>query len=107
MVTKFQSKVYELLKQVPKGKVTTYKIIAENLNTKAYRAVGSALRCNPFTPEVPCHKVVKSDGSVGGFMGKTDMNSKEVKKKVRLLRKEGIKIKENKILNFDKVLFRF
>lgn len=104
MVTKFQEKVYKLCEKVPKGKVTTYKILAEKLGVKAYRAVGQVLRCNPYAPKVPCHRVVKSDGSIGGFAGSLNPDSKEVKKKIRMLKKEGIKIENNKIKNFKKVL---
>jgi len=100
----FNEKVYTLLKKVPKGKVTTYKSLAEALGTKAYRAVGRAMRCNPYAPEVPCHRCVASDGSIGGFSGKWDSNSKEVKRKIRMLRREGIGIKKNKISNFSKTL---
>lgn len=98
----FNQKVWNLAKKIPKGKVTTYKAIAKKLRTKAYRAVGSALRRNPYAPKVPCHRVVSSDGSVGGFKGK-----KFSKEKIRLLKKEGIGIKNNKIKNFKKYLFRF
>ncbi|MBI2652640.1 MGMT family protein [Candidatus Woesearchaeota archaeon] len=102
----FNEKIYCLLKKVPKGKVTTYKILAEVVGTKAYRAVGQAMRCNPYAPVVPCHRVVKSDGSIGGFSGSINPKSKEVKKKIALLSKEGIKIKNNKIVGFEKVLFK-
>lgn len=102
----FNEKIYSLLKKVPKGKVTTYKILAEALGTKAYRAVGQAMRRNPYAPKVPCHRVVKSDGSIGGFSGSLNPKSKEVKKKIRMLRKEGIDIKDSKIKDFEKVLFR-
>ena len=84
--------------------MTTYKALAEKLGTKAYRAVGQAMRCNPYAPEVPCHRVVASDGTIGGFSGKWDPNSKEVKRKILLLRKEGVKVKGNKIIEFEKVL---
>lgn len=103
----FTQKVYNLLKKVPKGRVTTYKILAEAIGTKAYRAVGQAMRCNPHTPIVPCHRVVKSDGSIGGYFGSINPKSKEVKKKIRLLKKDGIKIKGNKVVDFEKVLFNF
>ncbi|MBI1935091.1 MGMT family protein, partial [Candidatus Woesearchaeota archaeon] len=83
--------------KVPKGKVTTYKALAESLGTKAYRAVGQATRHNPYAPEVPCHRVVNSDGRIGGFMGSNNPKSKEVKKKIKLLRKEGVEVKNNKI----------
>ena len=101
MVTLFQSKVYHLTKKIPKGKVTTYKRIAKKLRTNAYRAVGSALRHNEHI-KIPCHRVVNSGGSVGGYSG-----VKNSKKKIQLLKKEGIEIKNNKIENFKKVLFRF
>lgn len=98
----FNQKVLNLTKKIPKGKVSTYKEIAKAINTKAYRAVGTALRENPYAPKVPCHRVVNSSGTVGAYKGK--QNSKE---KIRLLRKEGIKIKDNKIIDFKKKLFRF
>ena len=101
MITDFQKKVYKILKKVPKGKVTTYGKIAEKLNSSA-RAVGQALKRNLSAPEVPCHRVVCSDGSLGGYQGK--MNSK---KKINLLKKEGIIVENNKIKEFEKKLFRF
>ena len=100
MPTQFQSKVYELLKQIPKGKVTTYKIIAEKLGVEAYRAVGSACKRNPFAPKVPCHRVVASDGSLGGYSG-------GLKRKIELLEKEGVKVIDNKIADFEEKLFKY
>lgn len=97
---KFQEKVWELLRKIPKGKVTTYRLIAKKLNTRAYRAVGNACHNNPFFPVAACHRVVCSDGFVGGFDSGT-------KKKIKLLQKEGIKIEDGKVLDFDKVLFKF
>ena len=96
MITKFQKRVYELCKKVPKGKVTTYKEIARKMGTKAYRAVGMALNKNPFAPKIPCHRVVGNNGHLVGF-------AKGLKKKAQMLKKEGIKIKNNKIHNFDDV----
>lgn len=91
----FAEKVYEELKKVPKGKVTTYKLLAIKLGTKAYRAVGSALKNNPYAPEVPCHRVIKSDGKIGGFMGK--MSGEGVAKKIVLLRNEGVEVLGGKV----------
>ena len=102
----FNEKVYALLKKVPKGKVTTYKALAEKLNTKAYRAVGQAMRCNPYAPEVPCHRVVSSSGKIGGFMGSKNPNSKEIKRKINMLRQEGVEIKNNRVINFQKILVK-
>ena len=91
----FADRVYEQLKKVPKGKVTTYKKLAEQLGTKAYRAVGSALKNNPYAPEVPCHRVVKSEGKVGGFMGQD--SGKEVATKIVMLRNEGVDVLGGKV----------
>jgi methylated-DNA-[protein]-cysteine S-methyltransferase len=66
------------------------------------RAVGQALRCNPYAPVVPCHRVVSSDGSVGGFMGKT--SGKSVQKKIALLKSENVIVKDGKIKEFKKSL---
>ena len=100
MQTKFQDKVYELCRKIPKGKVTTYKNIAKRLKTKAYRAVGTALRKNKKPIIIPCHRVVNSDGTVGSYKG--IKNSKE---KIRLLKKEGVEIR-NKSVDLEKYLFK-
>ena len=63
----FNEEVYKLCKKIPKGKVSTYKEIGLALNSKAYRAVGNALNKNPHAPEVPCHRVICTDGSPGGY----------------------------------------
>jgi len=102
-VTEFQQKVYRECKKVPKGRVTTYKAIADALHSSP-RAVGQALKRNPFAPEVPCHRVIKADGNIGGFSGQTDPKSKEIKKKVQLLKKEGVISKENTIIELDKIV---
>ena len=96
----FKEKVLELTKKIPKGRVTTYKIIAEKLKTRAYRAVGTALHNNKKPITIPCHRVVNSNGFLGGY-------AKGIKKKIELLKKEGIKIKNKKIKDFKKVLFKF
>ncbi|MFH1072799.1 MAG: MGMT family protein [Nanoarchaeota archaeon] len=98
--TSFNERCYALLRKVPKGKVTTYKDLAHALGTRAYRAVGQAMHTNPYAPEVPCHRVVKSDGTVGGFASGT-------KEKIRMLEKEGIRIRNNSIEDFDKILYSF
>ena len=101
MATIFQKKVWQKCKKIPSGKITTYRLLAKAVNeSKAGRAVGQALNKNPYAPKVPCHRVVKSDGTIGGFAaGK--------KKKRRILRKEGIVIKGNKITAFKKYLYRY
>ena len=101
----FYEKCYAVLKKVPKGKVTTYKEIARSLNSKAYRAVGTAMNKNPyayaargwaggsslkFSDLVPCHRVINSNGELGGF-------ASGLKNKIKILKSEGIEIKKNKI----------
>jgi methylated-DNA-[protein]-cysteine S-methyltransferase len=105
MAMDFAHKVYSVCKRIPKGKVSTYKEIAKALHTKAYRAVGQALRHNPYAPVVPCHRVVASDGTLGGFNGRK--SGAAIQKKIGLLSKEGVKAKEGRILDFEKKLFRF
>ena len=102
---KFDERVWKLMEKIPKGRVTTYGLVARRLNTKAYRAVGNACRRNPYAPRVPCHRVVRSNGTVGGFGGKTSGNN--VNKKIQLLRKENVEIRNGRIVNFEKVLFSF
>ena len=92
----FYLKVYNLVSKIPKGKVSTYGNIAKSLNSKAYRAVGTAMNKNPFSIKkknqiyVPCHRVINSDGRVGGFASGT-------KKKIEMLKAEGVEIKNGKI----------
>ena len=101
----FAQGVYVLCKQVPRGRVTTYGEIAKALNSKAYRAVGAVLRCNPYAPVVPCHRVVGSDGRIGGFMGESE--GKAVEKKVRLLAEEGVRVVKGRVVDFEDCLFCF
>jgi methylated-DNA-[protein]-cysteine S-methyltransferase len=95
----FNEQVWRICKKVPRGKVTTYKAIAEALGTKAYRAVGNALNKNPYAPIVPCHRVVNSSGEIGGF-------GSGIRKKKELLEKEGIKVEKGRIKDFEKVVVK-
>lgn len=97
MVTVFAEKVYSLCSQIPRGKVSTYGRIALTINSSP-RAVGQALRCNPFAPKVPCHRVVSSEGKIGGFMGMTA--GKEIERKIGLLEKEGVRVEQGIISDF-------
>lgn len=92
----FNQKVYKIVSQIPKGKVMTYKQVAEELGTKAYRAVGRALKNNPDPTKIFCHRVIRSDGKIGGFFGET--GGKKVREKIKLLESEGVKIRKGKIL---------
>jgi methylated-DNA-[protein]-cysteine S-methyltransferase len=86
MVTEFQKKIYKIVKAIPKGSTTTYKAIASQLKSSP-RAVGQALKRNPNPITIPCHRVIHSDGRVGGYFGNKEKN---IRKKIRLLRKESV-----------------
>jgi len=94
-----QEYTYYLVRQIPKGKVSTYGAVAKALGNKGYaRAVGKYMNKNPDANTMPCFKIVKSDGSLGGFgLGIED--------KIRRLRKDGITVKNEKIVDFKKVFF--
>lgn len=100
MKNHFYEECYRILRKVPKGKVTTYKEIAKKLNSKAFRAVGSAMNKNPYAPEVPCHRVVNSSGFVGEFAYGID-------EKIRLLRREGVEIDKEGFIDLGKFLFKW
>ncbi len=101
--TPFQRSVWNAMKQIPKGKVTTYGAIAKYLGKPgAVRAVGTAVGRNPFAPEIPCHRVVRSDGGIGNYSG-----GEGVKTKIELLKKEGVEVSAGKVLAFRNILYRF
>jgi len=95
--TSFKEKVYEVVKKIPKGRVMTYKQVAKLAGRpKAWRAVGNVLNKNPapepsarygagYNPKIPCHRVIRSDGKIGGYRYGT-------KRKIALLRSEHIKL---------------
>ena len=82
--------VYKILPRVPAGRVTTYKALAVACGSQAYRAIGQILHRNPYAPQVPCHRVVASDGTLGGFAW-------GVEKKIEMLRDEGVEIKDGRV----------
>ncbi len=92
---------YELVRQIPRGMVSTYGSLARALgDIRAARACGVMLSQNPDPPRIPCHRVVMSDGSIGGFT-----HPEGVKRKIELLRSEGVEIENGKIVNFENRLF--
>ena len=91
---KLTDKVYTIVRRIPRGKVTTYGSIARYLKTKSYRLIGQIMKRNPYAPEVPCHRVIKSDGDISGFSGSDPQN---IKKKIALLRGEGVPVMDGKI----------
>jgi len=93
--------VYKKLAQVPHGKVTTYLELANAVGlTNGQRAIGQIMKKNPFPVIIPCHRVVKSNGQVGGYAygGRV---------KTKMLKKEGIKINDGKILDWQKTFYKF
>ena len=83
--TKFEMRVYKALSEVPAGKVTTYALLAARIGCRSAQAVGQALKRNPYAPRVPCHRVIASDFTLGGFAGHT--SGSELKRKKKLLLK--------------------
>ena len=86
-LTEFQRRVYNVVRMIPYGETRSYRWVSEQLGIKSPRAVGQALKRNPFLIVVPCHRVIKSDGGLGGF---TSIHGTEFKK--YLLKLEGIDI---------------
>ena len=86
-ITNFQRKVYLALLEVPRGTTVSYKELGEMIGCKSARAIGQALKRNPFAPDVPCHRVINSDGTIGGFHGQRD--GEMIDKKQKLLESEG------------------
>ena len=91
--------IYYLVRQIPPGKVSTYGAVAKALGNKKYaRAVGKYMNKNPDADTMPCFKIVKSDGTLGGFgLG--------IKDKIRRLKQDDIEVKNGKIVDFEKVFF--
>ena len=84
--TSFQLKVWSYLKKIPRGNVKTYSQVAKGIGKPlATRAVANAIGKNPYPPKIPCHRVIRSDGSLGGYSGKGGIKTKKF-----LLKKEGI-----------------
>lgn len=96
----YQHNLQQLLLRIPKGKITTYREVAHAMNTRGYRFVGQLLKANPYPDQFPCYKVVKSDGSLGGYaLGEAE--------KIRRLKADGILIKNGKIANFGDKVHRY
>ncbi len=92
----FYQKVWLCCLKIPYGETRSYKWVAEKIGyPKAYRAVALALKRNPFAPFIPCHRVIKSDGSLGGYSGKGG-----IKMKKKLIEKEKLLRKRNKNIVF-------
>jgi methylated-DNA-[protein]-cysteine S-methyltransferase len=100
-LSSYQQAILRLLAEVPKGKITTYSDLAKELSERdpnwspnASRAVGTTMRNNPCGPQIPCHRVIKSDGAVGNFRGGAEG---AVSEKIGMLRDEGITVLNGKV----------
>ncbi|HAY74979.1 MAG TPA: cysteine methyltransferase [Opitutae bacterium] len=93
----FDQRCHALLAQIPKGRVSTYRELAHALGSKAYRAVGQAMNRNPNLMKVPCHRVIRSNGEIGGYALGAD-------KKRELLLEEGIQVETNGRIRLSKYL---
>lgn len=97
--TRFEKEVLIATFRIARGKVSTYKRIAEKVGRpRAYRAVANALHKNPLHPIVPCHRVVRSDGRFGG-------EKKRAESRRKLVEKEGIPIENDRVKMSDEILF--
>ena len=85
-ITPFQRRVYLALLEVPAGETITYGELARRIGCRSAQAVGQALKRNPFAPDVPCHRVIAADGSLGGYNGRRD--GEELERKRQLLNSE-------------------
>ncbi|OAL05814.1 DNA binding methylated-DNA--cysteine S-methyltransferase [Phaeosphaeriaceae sp. SRC1lsM3a] len=91
VVTKYQERVYAALQQIPEGRITSYASMAKALKSSP-RAVGGALRVNPFAPVIPCHRCIASTGFVGGYKGDWEKapSGQNQESKLELLKEEGV-----------------
>ena len=94
-ITTFRKQMLTLLCQIPRGRYSTYQAMSDYISKTSHqtcaRAVGSAMRNNPFAPEVPCHRVLANDGTLGGFGGHWGEGGKFASKKHELLYEEGVR----------------
>jgi methylated-DNA-[protein]-cysteine S-methyltransferase len=86
----FAKQVYHTLLHVPRGKVTTYKALGDAVGVKGYRAIGRVMNKNPFAPDVPCHRVIASNGTLHGYA--SGLSNKE-----KILSEEGVSIEKGRI----------
>lgn len=102
--TDFEFRVYGAANLIPRGRVVTYKMLAERVGCGSCRAVGQALKRNPFSPGVPCHRVIASDLSIGGFMG--SYSSGVLERKRKMLAREGVVFSGGKLFQ-KKRIYKF
>ena len=98
MLTDREKNILLLVAYVPEGRVITYKLLAQAAgNPEASRAVGNTLNKNPWSPDIPCHRVIKSDGKVGGF-------AQGNREKIKRLEQEGVTIERGKVVSRETIM---
>ncbi|MBP6921198.1 MGMT family protein [Candidatus Gracilibacteria bacterium] len=98
-MTDFQKRVYSVLKLIPRGKVTTYKILGDFIGCRSAQAIGQALTRNPDAPGVPCHRVIRTDGTIGGY-------AFGVSEKRNILEGEGVYFdSQDNLLSMDNIYY--
>ena len=105
LITPFRLKVLLQLLKIPKGQVSTYALLAKSIDCHSSQAIGQALKHNPWAPDVPCHRIIKSDLTIGGFHGQR--TGSYIDKKIKLLANEGVHIDENGQLNDLSKIYSF
>lgn len=100
-VTSFQQRVYQAVRCIPEGRVSTYRGVADSIGCGSPRAVGQALKVNPFAPQVPCHRVIAANLTLGGFQGAREGAALELKH--RMLAGEGVLFKDGKLAELSRV----
>jgi len=100
----FRRRVLAAVARIPHGRVTTYRLLGDHLGCRGYRAIGQALRHNPWAPRVPCHRVIASDLGIAGFAGET--GGQQIRRKLALLAEEGVTFAAGKLAESQR-LFRF
>ena len=103
-VTSFQRKVFEAVMEIPYGRVTTYKDLGLAIGCRSPRAIGQAMRANPFAPVVPCHRVISAKGQIGGYSGQHSGSKIDYKRE--LLREEGVLFEGDSLIDPER-LYQF
>lgn len=101
-ITAFQGQVYEAILRIPAGRVSSYRLVAQRIGCGSAQAVGQALRVNPLAPRVPCHRVIKSDLTLGGFKGEAGGHA--VAEKKRLLESEGVLFSAGQLVDKNRLM---
>jgi len=100
-VSAFQDKVYRAVSKIPRGRVSTYALVARHIGCGSARAVGQALRRNPFAPRVPCHRVIASNLGIGGFNG--HRTGRDIARKFSMLEEEGVRFAAGRLAERDRL----